>query len=91
MFIHDIDNDKLNSGTRLLSVYPENFEKWELYQEINILGDWNQTKKTAVTAVDVTCAIINIWKNKPHQDVVVLSIKKIQILVKKRAPQNGCF
>ena len=43
-----------------LSVYQDESENWELYQEMNIFGGWNQTKKTAETAVSVTHEIINI-------------------------------
>ena len=61
MFIHDIDNNILNSDASFLSVYQDESEKWELYQEINIFWVGTKPKNTAETEVHVTRAIINIW------------------------------
>ena len=38
VFIHDIDNNILNYGTRFSRVYQEESEIWELYQEIIVFG-----------------------------------------------------
>ena len=60
IFIHDIDNNILDSNERFLGVYQDKSEKWELYQEINIF--WLEpNKKTVEILVRVTHAIINIY------------------------------
>ena len=37
MFIHAIDNNKLNSGDFVWGAYQEKYERWYLYQDIIII------------------------------------------------------
>ena len=60
MFIHDIDNNILNSGVRFLRVYQDEYEMWEIYQEINMFWVGSKPKKTDKTVVNDNNAIINI-------------------------------
>ena len=60
MFIHDIDNNILNYGAKFLSVYQDEFERLDIYQDnINSFG-MESNQKTSETAVHVINPIINI-------------------------------
>ena len=60
--LHNINNNILISNLSYSGVHQDKYEKWELYQEINMFLGWNQNKKTVETVLLVTNAIINIWK-----------------------------
>ena len=46
MFIHDIDNNILNSGGRFLRVYQDEYEIWGLYNEV-VFYEFEQIKTLA--------------------------------------------
>ena len=58
MIFHDINNNILISHPSYLVAYQDEYEIWELYQEINMFWGWNTKPKTSVgTVVHVIHAI----------------------------------
>ena len=62
MLLCDMNHNILFSHPSYSIVYQDESEKWDLYSDIKFWGGWNQTQKTAETAVRVNNSIINIRK-----------------------------
>ena len=62
MIPHGMNNHILISGMYSWCGYQDEYENWELYQEIIIFGVGTKTGKKSKLAVHVTHAIINAQK-----------------------------
>ena len=60
MLLNNINNNVLFSNPYYPGAYQDDSEKWDLFQEINIVVGWNQTKQIAETTVHVTNEITNM-------------------------------
>ena len=96
MFVHYIDNNILYSHPPYSVVYQDEYENWELYQDINNVL-WLEPKllKTAETGVHVTHEIIATWKisllYSQKGDGWSGLVNKINKLMETHALKVGCF
>ena len=94
IFIYDINNNILNSGTRFYDYIQRLF--WNVRAlSTDLKIGWNWIKKNEETALQISHAIMNIWFFCPlyvwKGSGCSRQISKLQLLMEKRAHQMGAF